>query len=216
MQAKEALRPLRFGSDDYFFLYDFDGRVVMVAGNPKIEGQVLLGKTDKKGFKLWDAIVEVGKGPGKGYIDYWFPRAGKEEAKPKRAYLMAIPEWQWVVGTGVYVDDVDEAVKKTVINDLSLSLLILVVVGVVAYFVSRSIVRQLGGEPAEAIDLMSKAASGDLTVEFRSSSPGSILESAGQMIGAIRRMVAEITENSGRLARGAECIKSAAQEVAVG
>ena len=100
LQAKEALRPLRFGNDDYFFLYDFEGRAVMVAGNPKIEGQVLLGKTDTKGFKLWDAIVEVGKGPGKGYIDYWFPRAGQQEAKPKRAYLMAVPEWQWVVGTG--------------------------------------------------------------------------------------------------------------------
>ena len=112
-------------------------------------------------------------------------------------------------------DDVDEAVKKAVINDLALSLLILVVVGVVAYFVSRSIVRQLGGEPATAIELMSKAASGDLTVEFRSSSPGSILESAGQMIGAIRRMVAEITENSGRLAQGSERINTAAQEVAV-
>ncbi len=56
-QAKEALRPLRFGNDDYFFVYDFEGRAVMVAGNPKLEGQVMLGKTDKKGFKLWDAFV---------------------------------------------------------------------------------------------------------------------------------------------------------------
>lgn len=100
LQAKEALRPLRFGNDDYFFLYDFEGRALMVAGNPKIEGQVLLGKTDKKGFKLWDGIVAIGKGPGKGFLDYWFPRAGQEEAKPKRAYLLAIPEWQWILGTG--------------------------------------------------------------------------------------------------------------------
>lgn len=56
LQAKDALRTLRFGTDDYYFIYDFDGRAVMVAGNPKIEGQVLLGKTDAAGFKLWDAL----------------------------------------------------------------------------------------------------------------------------------------------------------------
>ena len=213
--AKEALRPLRFGNDDYFFIYDFEGRAIMVAGNPKIEGQILLGKTDKKGFKLWDGIVAIGKGPGKGYLDYWFPRAGQEEAKPKRAYLMAVPEWQWIIGTGVYVDDVDEAVKKAVVADALLCALILAIVGVIAFFVSRSIVRQLGGEPAEAIALMSRAATGDLTVDFKSSAKGSILESAGQMTQSLRRMVADIGKSSQRLSQGAERINTAAHEVAV-
>ena len=92
LQAKEALRTLRFGSDDYFFVYDFDGRAIMVAGNAKMEGNIFLGQTDKKGFKMWDAIVEVGKGPGKGYVEYWFPRAGQTDPKPKLAYLLGIPE----------------------------------------------------------------------------------------------------------------------------
>ena len=213
--AKEALRPLRFGNEDYFFVYDFEGRALMVAGNPKIEGQVLLGKTDKKGFKLWDAIVAVGKGPGTGYIDYWFPRAGQEEAKPKRAYLVTLPEWQWIIGSGVYVDDVDDAVRKiTLINGL-LSLVVFLIVGGIAFVVARSIVRQLGGEPADAIALMSRAASGDLTIDFKSRSKGSILESADQMIKSLRQMVAEIGESSRSLSRGAERINTAAHEVAV-
>ena len=213
--AKEALRPLRYGQDDYFFVYDFDGRALMIAGNPKIEGQVWLGKTDKKGFKMWDAIVAVGKGPGAGYVDYWFPRAGQEDPKPKRAYLMAIPEWQWIVATGVYVDDVDEAVRKaTLVNGL-LSLVIFLVVGGIALIVARSVLKQLGGEPADAISLMSRAASGDLTVEFRSRSKGSILDSAGQMIQSLRKMVAEIGESSKSLSQGAGRINTAAHEVAV-
>ena len=215
LMAKEALRPLRFGNDDYYFIYDFEGRALMVAGNPKIEGQILLGKTDAKGFKLWDEIVAIGKGPGKGYLDYWFPRAGQQESKPKRGYLMAVPEWQWIIGTGVYVDDVDEAVKKATIADALLSLIILAVVGVVAFFVSRSIVRQLGGEPAEAIALMSRAATGDLTVDFKSTAKGSILESAGQMTQSLRKMVSDIGESSQRLSQGAERINTAAHEVAV-
>ena len=187
----------------------------MVAGNPKLEGQVFLGKTDKKGFKMWDEIVAIGKGPGKGYLDYWFPRAGQEEPKPKRAYLTAVPEWQWIIGTGVYIDDIDEAVKQAILKDTLLSLLILGVIGVVTFFMSRSIVKQLGGEPAEAIALMSRTATGDLTVDFQSSSKGSILESAGQMIASLRRMVADIGESSHHLSQGAERINTAAHEVAI-
>ncbi|MEI7430220.1 MAG: methyl-accepting chemotaxis protein [Betaproteobacteria bacterium] len=213
-QAKEALRTLRFGANDYYFLYDFEGRALMVAGNPKIEGQVLLGKTDAGGFKLWEAIVEKGKA-GQGYFDYVFPRAGQTESKPKRGYVIGIPEWQWIVGTGVYVDDVDEAVKKAALSYGLISLLILVAVTLISFLVSRSIVKQLGGEPATAIELMSRAAAGDLTVEVHSSSSGSILDSAGQMVHSIRQMVTEITQSSSQLTRGAEHISTASNEVAI-
>ena len=212
-QAKEALRSLRFAGDDYFFLYDYDGRALMVAGSPKLEGQVLLGKTDAKGFKLWDTMVERGKS-GKGYLDYMFPRAGQTEPKPKRGYVIGIPEWQWIVGTGVYVDDVDVAVKKAALSYGLMSLLVLVVVAAVALLVSRSIIRQLGGEPAVAIELMSRAAAGDLTVEVHSSAKGSILDSAAEMVRAIRAMVAEIGQSSARLTQGAEQISTASREVA--
>ena len=212
-QAKEALRSPRFGGDDYFFLYDFDGRALMVAGSPKIEGEVMLGKADTKGFKLWDAIVAAGKA-GSGYIDYWFPRAGATEPSLKRAYVIGIPEWKWIVGTGVYVDDVDAAVKQAAIRYALISLLILAVVSVVGVMVARSIIRQLGGEPAAAIDLMSRAAAGDLTVQVNSSAKGSILDSAGKMLGSIRTMVSEINDSSARLSKGAESISTASREVA--
>lgn len=214
LQAKEALRSPRFGNDDYYFIYDFDGRALMVAGNPKIEGQVFLDKTDAAGFKLWEALVARGKS-GQGYFDYVFPRAGQTESKPKRAYVIGIPEWQWIVGTGVYVDDVDEAVKKAALNYAWVSLLVFIVVGAVGFLVSRSIVKQLGGEPATAIDLMSRAAEGDLTVEVHSPYKGSILDSAGVMVRSIRNMVTEISQNSTRLTQGTERISAASRDVAL-
>ena len=214
LQAKEALRSPRFGNDDYYFIYDFDGRALMVAGNPKIEGQVLLDKTDAAGFKLWEALVARGKS-GQGYFDYVFPRAGQTESKPKRAYVIGIPEWQWIVGTGVYVDDVDEAVKKAALNYAWVSLLVFIVVGAVGFLVSRSIVKQLGGEPATAIDLMSRAAEGDLTVEVHSPYKGSILDSAGVMVRSIRNMVTEISQNSTRLTQDTERISAASRDVAL-
>ena len=173
----------------------------------------MLGKEDKKGFKLWDAIVATGKA-GSGYIDYWFPRAGATEASPKRGYVIGIPDWKWIVGTGVYVDDVDAVVTQAAIRYALMSVIILAIVSVVGFVVARSILRQLGGEPAAAIELMSRAAAGDLTVQVRSSAKGSILDSAAQMLGSIRTMVGEINDSSGRLSKGAESISTASREVA--
>ena len=214
LRAKEALRSPRFGKGDYFFLYDYNGLALMVAGSPKIEGQVMLGKTDAAGFKLWDAIVATGKA-GSGYLDYVFPRAGQTEPKPKRGYVIGIPEWKWVLGTGVYVDDVDEIVRQTMLGYGLIGLAVLAVVALVAGLISRSIVRQLGGEPAEAIELMSRVAAGDLTVDVRSSNKGSILDSVATMVQGIRAMVTEISTSSIHLTQGAEQISTASREVAI-
>jgi methyl-accepting chemotaxis protein len=200
LQAKEALRSPRFGTNDYYFLYDFDGRALMVAGNPKIEGQVLLGKTDAAGFKLWDALVEKGKS-GKGYFDYVFPRAGETISKPKRGYVIGIPEWKWIVGTGVYVDDVDAAVNKAALRYAGLSLVILAVMAVLGVLVSRSIINQLGGEPGYATDCMKKIASGDLGIEIalKAGDESSLIASLKMMQAKLKNITAAIQGNSSAL-----------------
>ena len=200
LQAKEALRSLRFGNDDYYFLYDFEGRALMVAGNPKIEGQVLLDKTDAGGFKLWEAIVEKGKA-GNGYFDYVFPRAGQTESKPKRGYVIGIPEWKWIVGTGVYIDDVDAAVKKAAFNYALLSVIVLAVVAVLGVLVSRSIVNQLGGEPQDAADSMKKIANGNLGVEIslKKDDSNSLMASLKLMQMKLINITSAIQENASTL-----------------
>ena len=157
----------------------------------------------------------IAKGPRSGFVEYWFPRAGKTEPSPKLAYITAIPEWEWILGSGVYVDDVDAAVAKAALNYGLISLFVLLVVSVVGYLAARSIVRQLGGEPTAAIEMMSRAASGDLTVEVRSDVKGSMLDSAGKMIGSIRSMVLEITDSSEKLSQGAERIGTMSREVSL-
>ncbi len=88
--AKEALRGVRYGNGDYFFIYDFEGNAVMVAAKPEMEGKNFLGKTDAVGTKLWELFVEAGK-KGGGFVEYWFPRAGSAEPLPKLSYLAAYP-----------------------------------------------------------------------------------------------------------------------------
>ena len=216
LQAKEALRPLRFGNDDYFFLYNYEGYALMVAGNPKLEGQLLIDRPDAVGNKFAKAFVDNAKSKsGSGFNDYMFPRAGQTEPKTKRGYVIGIPEWQWIIGTGVYIDDVDEVVNQAALRYGLLSLLVLAIVTAVGILVARSVIRQLGGEPATAIAIMSRAAAGDLTVDVQSATKGSILDSAGQMVHSIRGMVSEITQSSTKLERGAEQISTSSGEVVI-
>jgi methyl-accepting chemotaxis protein len=164
--AKDALRALRFDGNNYVFVYDFDGRAVLVPVNPAIEGQVMLGKTDAKGFKLWDAIVATASGAGTGYIDYWYPRPGSDVPAPKLSYIRGVPAWHWALGAGVYVDDVNARLYSEAVKYGIGILLALLVAGVIGLLASRSITHQLGGEPTELMAIMQRAASGDLSTDF--------------------------------------------------
>jgi methyl-accepting chemotaxis protein len=165
--AKEALRKPRFSKDDYYFLYDYEGRSLMHAGNPKtFEGKIWIGKTDVKGYKLWDEIVRLGKGPGAGFIEYWFPRANSTIPKPKLGYVESVRDWQWIIGTGVYIDDVDAAVYSAALRYSLMSLAVLIIIALVAWLVSKSIVNQLGGEPQDAATTMKQIANGNLNVDI--------------------------------------------------
>ncbi len=211
--AKEALRGVRYGESDYYFIYDFAGNAVMVAAKPEMEGKNFLGKTDAVGTKLWDLFVEAGK-KGGGYVEYWFPRAGGKEPLPKLAYLAGFNEWGWIVGTGVYIDDVDAIFKRKIAEAATVCLVALALVLGVGFLVARSVLRQLGGEPAYAAELMRKAAAGDLTVPVRASSKDSLLGSLDAMLGSLRKMVHDIAAASQSVAQESQRIVAESAEVA--
>jgi len=213
-QAKAALRTLRFGHNDYFFIYDFDGRAVMVAGNPKIEGKVMLGKTDVRGFPLWDEIVRIGKGPGADFIEYWFPRAGSDVASQKLGYVAAVPEWQWIIGTGVYVDDVNQILMQQAIHYGIGVVLALLLAGSIGWVASRSIVRQLGGEPVQLMSIMQRAAEGNLATDFAvKGSSGSVLANLKAMLDGLGSLAREVRQASGELENSAKSVSQTTSQV---
>ncbi|MEC5398847.1 methyl-accepting chemotaxis protein [Uliginosibacterium sp. H1] len=216
-QARETLRKLRYGHNDYYYIIDFDGRMVLQDPVPANEGKVMLGTADASGFRLYDAILAAGK-RGEGYVDYVFQRPGGTEPSPKLAYIKGIPAWGWAVGTGVYVDDVSAAVRHSVLIISIVSLATLAVVVLIGVLISGSIVRQLGGEPAAVMQYMRRAAAGDLRVQFdaptgRDSILGALRDMLGSLsglVGEVKRSAQTLTGNAGELADSARQISSAA------
>ena len=136
-EAANLVRELRYGKDGYFWIDTYDGDNVVLLGS-SIEGTNRMNAKDINGYEMVKNVIEKGKNGG-GYVDYSFPKEGGKKALPKRSYSNAFEPWKWVVGTGNYIDDLDNYIAKAEKNTndiLSENVRLLVGVLIVALIVS--------------------------------------------------------------------------------
>ena len=107
--AADAVREMRYGEDGYFWVDQSDGTNVVLLGNDT-EGTNRLGTKDVTGFAMVKDFIEGAVKNGSYYNDYQFPKEGSTDPMPKRAYTQYYKPFDWVVGTGNYVDNIDEQV----------------------------------------------------------------------------------------------------------
>ena len=84
----------------------------MVLLGSATEGTKRMETKDADGYQMVKEIIRVGQEPDGGYTDYVFPKEGETESSPKRSYSRAFEPFGWVVGTGNYIDYIDETVEK--------------------------------------------------------------------------------------------------------
>ncbi len=211
--ARDSLRSLRYGKDDYFFGFETSGVYILHGGNPAVEGQQKIDMKDTNGKLLIKELILAAQAGG-GFVDYWFPRAGQQVAEPKIGYAALFAPWGWVMGTGIYIDDVEKEYRQSAMLLGGISLLLLAILSVVGWQISSSILKQLGGEPNVAAGVMQRVADGDLTASVDSAPTGSLLHTLGRMVDSLRQMVREINDDANRLVSNAEQIATASDEVA--
>jgi methyl-accepting chemotaxis protein len=96
---------MRYGNDDYFWVNDLQPKLIMHPVKPELIGRDLSDMKDPNGKRLFVAFVDVVKQQGAGFVDYEWPKPGMAEPQPKLSYVAGFKPWNWVIGTGVYVDD---------------------------------------------------------------------------------------------------------------
>jgi len=159
-QVREIVHKIRYGHGDYFFAYDFEGVAKIQAGKPESVGKNLIDLTDPDGVKLVARLIDAAKAGG-GYVNYRFGRAGSEVPVPKVSYAAPTKDWGWMVGTGVYIDDVETEFRKVAIQ-LGVIMAVVLVVGLgSAFVIARGITR-----PIKAVtERMGRLSQGDLTID---------------------------------------------------
>lgn len=120
----ELLKGVRFANEDYFFTYD---RSMTAIAHPdaKFQGENLIDLQDADGKFVLREIRDVALNEGTGYVDYQWVRLNETESVPKLGYVFHYEPWDWIIGTGVYIDDIDLAAAErieTIKSELSQTL----------------------------------------------------------------------------------------------
>ncbi len=212
-QAREALRNVRFQQREYFYVYSMDGVNVLHPTQPHREGKAFINEQDKAGKLFVADIVKAGQAGG-GFVDYHFPRPNESEAVRKVAYVAPVPDWQWVVGTGLYVDDVEADFREDLAINLGIVALLAGVVLALVIAIGRSVMRQVGGEPAVAVQAMKKVVEGDLRTGIDNAPAGSMLAELDTLISRLRNTVSEISAGAQKVGAATADISATSRQVA--
>lgn len=159
--AKNAIKNLRYNTEEYFFILDTDIRGVMHPIKPKLDNTDLSDIKDPNGKKLFVEFTRVAKESGEGYVDYMWAKPGNDTPLPKLSYVRHFKQWGWIIGSGVYIDDVEEEFTAKAMRTAGTALAFLIVLTLFIMALRNSIVSKLSTMQTMAHELSS--GDGDLT-----------------------------------------------------
>lgn len=110
--AADKIRALRYGTEGYFWVDQSDGTNVVLLGND-VEGTNRLNTKDVTGFEMVKDFIQGALTQNGYYCDYQYPKEGGTEPMPKRAYTQYYAPFDWVVGTGNYIDNIDTQIAAS-------------------------------------------------------------------------------------------------------
>ncbi|PKO50078.1 MAG: methyl-accepting chemotaxis protein, partial [Betaproteobacteria bacterium HGW-Betaproteobacteria-21] len=212
-RAANVLRSVRYLGNEYLYVYDSKAMGVMHPIRPEYEGAPHWDRKDKEGNYTVRALVGAATG-GDGFAFTMTPKPGSDVQVPKLHYLEHFKEWDWVIGTGLYTDDLDALFYSQLSYVAMVIALAMLFVGALTWIIARTILGQIGGEPGSVMALMEKASHGDLTIEVGNAQPGSMLASLGAMTLGLREMMRQVGDSARTLVSNATHISDASGQVA--
>jgi methyl-accepting chemotaxis protein len=213
--AMAEIRSIRYMGDNYYWITDLAPKMVMHPIKPDLDGQDLSNSKDPHGTFLFVEMAKVAKASGEGFVPYMWAKPGKDKPVEKISYVKLYKPWGWVIGSGIYVDDVQDQISTLryqilIPTVIAMGLIILVVV-----FVVRGMVLPL----EEAVVVANRMAKGDLSLDVvvRSQDEvGQLSHSMSNMVNELRRVVGEVRSASEQVAAGSEELAASAIELSQG
>ncbi len=181
-RAAAAIRAMRYQGDEYIFVTDMTPRMVMHPVKPDLDGKDLSGIADPNGKHLFNAMVDVVKARGSGTVPYMWPRPGSADPVPKLTYVEGFAPWGWVIGTGLYVDDLDAARHHLAWTLTTFGLAAAALLGGVVWVLGRGVSR-----PVQALTAATQSlAQGNLETPIPGQQRGDEIGSMAQALVVLR------------------------------
>ncbi|MBV8046731.1 MAG: cache domain-containing protein [Paludibacterium sp.] len=217
--AREALSAVRYDRKEYIFAFDASMHYVVQGVKPAMLGKDAHTLNDAAGKNLGDLFDQtVSQGGGQGFASYIWEKPGFDTPQPKISYLKTTPVWHWIVGTGIYLDDVDAAFyaqMRWLLLEVLVSMVVLLTLGTL---VTRRILTQLGAEPAVTTRVVQRIADGHLdeVVPLRPGDRASLLAAVDDMKTHLRQLVHDIIGGADQLGQSSAQVTASAEHVAIG
>ncbi len=213
--AMDAVKNLRFGADGYFWINDYQPVMIMHPINAALNGKDLNDYKDPNGFKLFVAFVDVVKSKGEGVVNYEWEKPGKDKPQPKTSFVKGFEPWQWVIGSGIYVDDL-EAMKAAFRNRILVATGLL---GLMALIMILAIVIPLNKNLNKITAYIKKIANYDFSqsVEMQQKDElGAISETINGMVADLKGLISEIKQSEQITYDTLKVIDKALEEIGIG
>jgi len=154
--AARQIRELRYGPEgkDYYWINDMQPSMVMHPYRPDLEGRDLSDFADPNGKRLFREFVDVAGRDGSGYVEYrWQWKDDPNQVVPKLSYVEFFEPWGWIIGTGVYLEDVRQEIAALTRKIVTVSGAILLAIAALSALIIRQGLREMSRRLAAEEDL---------------------------------------------------------------
>lgn len=223
--AADMVRGMRFEGDNYFWIDTAEGINVVYLGREE-EGKSRRDATDPLGKKFIQEIITNGMQAGGGYTDYAFAKPGETKPLPKRSYSLIFQPYQWVIGTGNWIDDIDQLVaakaldnsrklKETLVYSVAISLFGLVIAAIAAFFIGSRIAKPVTEIAGSAEEIAQGNLSGADPVVSSQDEIGMLSQSFILMKQQLRDLIRQVDSSASQVAAASEELTATAEQAAM-
>ena len=211
--ATAAIEKLRYNKTDYFWINDLDAIMIMHPIKPSLNGKNLYGLKDKAGKQFFKSFVDIVKEKGAGNESYLWPKPGFEEPVEKVSYVEGFKPWGWVIGTGIYIDDVKAEFWQNASSQITIAVIGLGFTILVLFLIASSIILPMQ-EANKAMHNISQG-EGDLTQRLNTSGNdemSQLARSFNHFVDQIQSVIKEVDNSTQRVAAAASQLSTTTEQ----
>lgn len=195
--AIAVIKSLKYDQGNYFWINDFSPTMLMHPVKPALEGQNVGGIKDPDGTALFIDMLNIVEKNGEGFVPYKWPKPGVDNPVDKISFVKGFTPWQWIIGSGTYIDDIDDIFATQRNTLIAFALILIILITLLGYFIGKSIIIPTH----DASNLMKDIAQGegDLTRSLDNKARDEVSRLAhyfNQFTKKMRDSLKEVAENS--------------------
>lgn len=227
--AATRLRNMRFDGDNYIFVYNYDGVMLVQPPQPSVEGTYMMDLKDPSGGEPLRDMLDIAQ-QGGGSYQYIWPHSETGEEETKYSHVVPVPEWEWVIGAGVYANDIEATVaalkveyaanlKESLLRTFLLACVVNIAVIVAVLWATRRIVARIRKAATDITEISQSVTEGhgDLTRRLAVVGNDEISDLAArfnEFLTSMQRTLVEVRDTALAVERASENIAQGSEELA--